>query len=69
MKLEFIRNTMTSAGKARIGQVLELPEQESKDLVKLSRCVPYVSQELVDRSIGLSEETKPVKRGRPKKNV
>jgi hypothetical protein len=69
MKLEFIRNTMTSNGNARIGQVLDLPDQEANDLVKNGRCVPYVYQELVDRSIGLSEETKPVKRGRPKKNV
>jgi|688.fasta_scaffold02316_44 hypothetical protein len=69
MKLEFIRNTMTSTGNARIGQVLDLPDQEAFDLVKNARCVPYVYQELVDRSIGLSEETKPIKRGRPKKNV
>jgi hypothetical protein len=69
MKLEFIRNTMTSNGNARIGQVLDLPDQEANDLVKNGRCVLYAYQELVDRSIGLSEETKPVKRGRPKKNV
>jgi hypothetical protein len=60
---------MTSTGNARIGQVLDLPDQEAFDLVKNDRCVPYVYQELVDRSIGLSEETKPIKRGRPKKNV
>jgi hypothetical protein len=69
MKLEFIRNTMTSGGNVRIGQVVDLPDYEAKELVKMNRCVPYVSQDLVDRSIGLSEETKPVKRGRPKKNV
>jgi len=60
---------MTSTGNARIGQVLDLPDHESNDLVKNGRCVPYVYQELVDRSIGLSEETKPIKRGRPRKNV
>jgi len=60
---------MTSNGNVRIGQIVNLPENEANELVKIGRCVPYVSQDLVDRSIGLSEETKPVKRGRPKKNV
>jgi hypothetical protein len=60
---------MTSNGNVRIGQIVNLPENEANDLVKTGRCVPYVSQDLVDRSIGLSEQTKPVKRGRPKKNV
>lgn len=60
---------MTSNGNVRIGQIVNLPENEANELVKNGRCVPYVSQDLVDRSIGLSEETKPVKRGRPKKNV
>lgn len=69
MKLEFIRNTITSAGKARIGQVVDLPEDEGRQLVKMNRCVPYESQVIQNHSIGLeTSDAEPIiRRGRPKK--
>ena len=68
MKVEFMRNTMTSLGNTRIGQVVELPEQEAKLLIKAARCVAYVERVLENTSIGLEiSETPLIKRGRPKK--
>lgn len=68
MKVEFMRNTMTSLGNTRIGQVVELPEQEAKLLMKAGRCAAYVERVLENTSIGLEvSETPLVKRGRPKK--
>jgi hypothetical protein len=68
MKVEFVRNTMTSSGNARIGQVLELPEQEAKLLIKTGRCAKYIERVLENTSIGLEvSETPLIKRGRPKK--
>lgn len=68
MKVEFMRNTMTSLGNARIGQVVELPEQEAKLLIKTGRCAAYQEKVLENTSIGLQvSETPLIKRGRPKK--
>lgn len=68
MKVEFMRNTMTSLGNARIGQVVELPEQEANLLIKACRCAVYQEKILENTSIGLEVSQAPlVKRGRPKK--
>jgi hypothetical protein len=72
MNLKFIRNTMTSQGKARMGDVLDLPDSEAKSLIQLERCVLHTFETpLVNKSLGLetSDATPIVKRGRPKKNV
>lgn len=68
MKVQFIRNTMTSTGIARIGQVLELQDDEAKSLIKGERCVAYQEPVLQNTSIGLEVSDTPlIKRGRPKK--
>lgn len=68
MKVEFVRNTMTSAGNTRVGQVVELPEQEAKLLIKTGRCAAYQEKVLVNTSVGLEVSDAPlIKRGRPKK--
>ena len=68
MKVEFMRNTMTSLGNTRIGQVVELPEQEAKLLIKAGRCAVYQEKFLANTSIGLEVSEAPlIKRGRPKK--
>lgn len=70
MKVEFIRNTMTSLGITRIGQVVDLPEQEAKVMIRDGRCAAYQETGLVNKSIGLEVSEAPlVKRGRPKKVV
>ena len=68
MKVEFVRNTMTSTGNVRVGQVVELPEQEAKLLIKTGRCAAYQEKVLENTSIGLQVSEAPlIKRGRPKK--
>ena len=68
MKVEFVRNTMTSSGNVRVGQVVELPEQEAKLLIKTGRCAAYQEKVLVNTSVGLQVSEAPlIKRGRPKK--
>lgn len=68
MKVEFMRNTMTSLGNTRVGQVVELPEQEAKLLIKTGRCAAYQEKVLVNTSVGLEVSEAPlIKRGRPKK--
>ena len=72
MNLYFIRNTMTSQGKARVGDVLVLPEIEGKSLIQMERCVlQSFETPLVNKSLGLeiSDALPIIKRGRPKKNV
>lgn len=68
MKVEFMRNTMTSLGNTRIGQVVELPEQEAKSMIRAGRCAEFKDTVLVNTSIGLEVSEAPlIKRGRPKK--
>lgn len=70
MKVVFLRGTMTSLGNARAGQVLELPENEARLMIKNGRASEVVEvQELkIDRSVGLDcSDEKPTRRGRPKK--
>lgn len=68
MKVEFVRNTMTSLGNTRVGQVVELPEQEAKLMIKAGRCAAYQEKVLANTSVGLEVSDAPlIKRGRPKK--
>jgi hypothetical protein len=70
MQVQFIRNTMTSQGNARMGVVLDLPDNEVKTLMGLGRCIPHDAVvEIEDRSVGLeTSDAEPViRRGRPKK--
>lgn len=70
MQVKFIRNTMTSQGNARMGVVLDLPENEVKNLLALGRCIPHDEVvEIEDRSVGFeTSDAEPViRRGRPKK--
>lgn len=70
MKVEFIRNTMTSLGNTRIGQVVDLPEQEAKSMIRAGRCAAYQETVLVNKAVGLEvSEVSLVKRGRPKKVI
>lgn len=68
MKVEFVRNTMTSVGNTRVGQVVELPEQEAKLMIKAGRCAAYQEKVLANTSVGLEVSDAPlIKRGRPKR--
>lgn len=39
MHVVFNRNTITSQGKARVGDCLDLPDYEAKSLINYGRCV------------------------------
>lgn len=72
MKILMMRGTQTSVGNCRAGHVYELPDNEAAKLIRLDRAteVVEVTQEMVDRSVGLeASEEKPIKRGRPRKVV
>lgn len=68
MKYQFVRNTMTSGGIARIGQVMELSDEEATLLKKTGRCVAYQEPVLQNTAIGLDESKPIIKRGRKPKN-
>jgi hypothetical protein len=51
-----------------MGSIVELDDTEAKTLMQMGRVAPHAEEQpLEDRSIGFSEETKPRRRGRPKK--
>ena len=53
MQVLFTRNTITSQGKARVGDVLDLPDYEAKNLINYGRCV--VNQAVTSQSIAIDE--------------
>jgi hypothetical protein len=50
-----------------MGSLVELNDAEAKELMAMGRVAPHHEEQIEDRSVGLSEETKPRRRGRPKK--
>lgn len=52
-KILFTRNTITSQGKARVGDVLDLDQHEAKSLINYGRCV--LATETPEQSIDLDE--------------
>jgi hypothetical protein len=70
MKILMLRNTMTSAGNARSGDVVDVPDDEANLFIKMNRASVFIETpviEQVDRSIGLKlSDIKPSKRGRRK---
>ena len=60
MKIQFLKGTNTSKGKANAGDVLDLPLDEVNSLMRLLRAVPYCEPIQEDnRSIGLSVSDSP----------
>jgi hypothetical protein len=50
-----------------MGSLVELDDAEAKELMAMGRVAPHHEEQIKDRSVGLSEETKPRRRGRPRK--
>jgi len=71
MKYLVLKGTVINGCVARAGDVVEVPESEVKGLISINRISPVVEKkaETVDRAVGLDEETKPKRRGRPKKKA
>lgn len=66
MKYLVLKSTVAAGGQVRAGDVIELDAGEAKELIGLGRITQVVESEVktVDRSVGLSEETKPKRRTR-----
>lgn len=67
MKYKVLRNTVAAGRVRRMGSLVELDDAEAKELMAMGRVAPHHEEKIEDRSVGLSEETKPRRRGRPKK--
>lgn len=66
MKYLVLKSTVASGGQVRVGDVIEISPADAKELLGLGRITQVVETEVktVDRSVGLSEETKPKRRTR-----
>lgn len=66
MKIVVLRGTMTSAGNARSGHVIELPDEEAKLMIRNGRASKFIETKIIEeinRSIGLeSSDEKQIKR-------
>lgn len=71
MKYLVLKGTVINGCVAKAGDVVEVPDSEVKGLISINRISPVVEKkaETVDRAVGLDEETKPKRRGRPKKKA
>lgn len=68
MKYQIIKNTMTTQGKKVCGDVVELSDDEARELLSIGRLTPFDETEQIDRSVGLvNSEERVVRRGRPRK--
>ena len=65
-----LKGTVIGGKQVRAGDVVEVDAVEAKELVGIGRITKVDSKpvETVDRSIGLSEETRPKRRTRRKAN-
>jgi hypothetical protein len=63
-----LKGTVIGCKQVRAGDVIEIDDIEAKELVSIGRITKVESKpfETQDRSIGLSEETKPKRRTRRK---
>lgn len=69
MKYVVLRNTVAGGRVRRQGSLVELSDSEARELMGMGRVAPHHEEKTVDRSVGLTEETKPRRRGRPRKKV
>lgn len=71
MKYLVLKGTVINGCVAKAGDVVEVPDSEVKGLISINRISPVAEKkaETVDRAVGLDEETKPKRRGRPKKKA
>jgi len=67
MKYEIIRACVIRGTSHKVGQVIELDDSMAKQMMAIGRVAPYSEPIIEDRSIGLSDDSMPRKRGRPKK--
>lgn len=68
MKYVVLKSTVISGNRVRVGDVVDIDLTEAASLIFLGRIqkVEERQVETVDRSIGLTDESKPKRRGRPR---
>lgn len=71
MKYLVLKNTVVDGSAVRAGDVIEVPKGEVNFLVGIKRVEPVTEKtvETIDRAVGLDEDDKPKKRGRPRKKA
>jgi hypothetical protein len=68
MKYLVMKSTVAGGRQVKAGDVIELDSMQAKELVSIGRLIEVVETEtkVEDRSVGLTEETKPKRRARRK---
>lgn len=69
MKYQVIKSCVIAGSPKKAGSVVDVSDDISKELMAIGRIAPYHEPVFEDRAIGFSEDTKPRRRGRPKKAV
>lgn len=70
MKFQVLKSCVINGAPKKAGDVVDIAsDADVRALMGIGRIAPYDEPLIEDRSIGLSEETKPKKRGRPKKVI
>lgn len=68
-----LKGCMAGGERRKAGDVVELPASEGNALISMSRAeqveAPKAAPVVKDRAVGLTEETAPKKRGRPRKDA
>lgn len=66
MEYQIIRACAIAGQKKAAGDVVTLDDKTARELMAIGRVVPHDKPKVDNRAIGLDEETKPRKRGRPR---
>lgn len=68
-----LKGCMAGGERRKAGDVVELPASEGNALISMGRAeqveAPKAAPVVEDRAVGLTEETAPKKRGRPRKDA
>ena len=67
MKYQVIKSCVIGGSPKKAGAVVDVSGVEAVELMSIGRIAPYSEPVIEDRSVGLSDEDRPRKRGRPKK--
>lgn len=71
MKYLVLKGTVIGGSASQAGDVVEVPESEVKALLAMKRIAEVAEKPAAttNRAVGLDDDTKPKKRGRPKKKA
>jgi hypothetical protein len=71
MKYLVLKGTVIGGSATQAGDVVEVPESEVKALLAMKRIAEVAEKPTAttNRAVGLDDDTKPKKRGRPKKKA